>query len=149
MGPEEEFEHPDFDRPPPGKNRRLPLILVSCGLGCLGCAALLGGLMWFGLSAAMDEFEDQVEAELRDNPILLENIGRLQSFELDFIESSRVPGDQTYVFEVEGERGSGKVIAECVSVSSDREAVVEATLVLEGGERIDLVPKKPKRRRRR
>jgi hypothetical protein len=112
--------------------------------GCGGCAVvsalalLLGGwaLMKFGLGV----FADEVESELRANPVIIDHVGRIEEFELDLGASVAEAGDDDFVFKVSGTKGSGLVTATCVTNDDGIEEVVAGTIQLESGETLDLFP---------
>jgi len=113
-------------------------------LGCGGCvavtvvailAAVLGAVIW-----SLGTFADSVEADLRQNPVIIEHIGRIESFKLELHASLIEPGDDSFVFRVEGTRGAGLVHATCVTVDDGSEDVVAGTLQLDAGEMTDLFP---------
>jgi hypothetical protein len=112
--------------------------------GCGGCAVigilaiLIGGwaLTRFGLGV----FADEVENELRTNPVITEHIGRIEEFDLDLGASIAAEGDEDFVFHVSGTKGSGLVTATCVTNDSGVEEVVAGTVQLESGETLDLFP---------
>jgi hypothetical protein len=112
-------------------------------LGCGGCAVLmmiflLGGGLLARLGMAV--FVDQVEADIRENPVIVEHLGRLEEFELEFMASMAASGDDVYVFRAEGTKGTGRVTATCITVDSDSEDVVAGTLQLSSGKTVDLFP---------
>jgi hypothetical protein len=111
------------------------LILAACvGLGFLCCG---GGtaFLYFG----MHEIARQVRSELDDNPVLVEHVGEIQEFEIDFAASFGEDGDDVFVYNVTGTKGSGVVTAEHVTIDADTEEVVWARLTLPTGETVDLV----------
>jgi hypothetical protein len=85
-------------------------------------------------------FADEVESELRSNPVIIEHIGRIDKFELDLSASVAEAGDEDFVFEVEGTKGSGLVTATCVTNDDGIEEVIAGTIQLESGETLDLFP---------
>jgi len=85
-------------------------------------------------------FAEQVKTGLRDNPVVVEHLGRLDNLEIDLAESIAASDDDEFVFNAEGPKGSGVIRAVCVTRSSGREEVVSGTLELPGGETYDLFP---------
>ena len=100
-------------------------------------AAIFGGwaVMRFGLGI----FTDEVENDLRSNPVVLEHIGRIEDFDLDFGASIATEGEEDFVFRVSGTKGSGRISATCVTTDGV-EKVVAGTIQLESGELLDLFP---------
>ena len=113
-------------------------------VGCGGCAVIMalsvifGGwvLMKFGLNV----FADEVEADLRSNPVVLEHIGRIEEVELDLGASIAASGDEDFVFRVSGTKGSGLINATCVTNDDGIEEVIAGTVQLESGEMLNLFP---------
>jgi hypothetical protein len=115
-------------------------LVIGCG-GCaviLALAAIFGGwaVMRFGLGV----FTDEVENDLRSNPVVLDHIGRIEEFDLDFGASIATEGEEDFVFRVSGTKGSGRISATCVTTSEGVEKVVAGTIQLESGETVDLFP---------
>jgi hypothetical protein len=112
--------------------------------GCGGCAVIgalaiiLGGwgLLRFGLVV----FTDEVESDLRSNPVIVEHVGRIEEFELDLGGSIAAEGGDDFVFRVSGTKGSGLLTATCITNEDGSEEVVAGTIQLESGETLDLFP---------
>jgi hypothetical protein len=134
---------PSIETQEPSPSRRFPwnkIVIFGCG-GCAvvsALALLFGGwaLMKFGLGV----FADEVENELRENPVVVEHIGRIEEFDLDLGASIAEEGDDDFVFKVSGTKGSGLVTATCVTNDDGMEEVVGGTIQLESGETLDLFP---------
>jgi hypothetical protein len=113
-------------------------------IGCGGCAVILvlvsvfGG--WVVMKFGLGVFADEVEADLRDNPVVREHIGRIEEFELDLSASIAAEGKEDFVFRVSGTKGTGLVFATCVTNDDGIEEVVAGTIQLESGETVDLFP---------
>lgn len=115
-------------------------LLIGCG-GCaliLALAAVFGG--WIVMRFGFGVFADEVEADLRSNPVVREHLGRIEQFELDLSASIAAEGEEDFVFRVSGTRGSGLIVATCVTNESGVEEVVSGTIQLESGETVDLFP---------
>jgi hypothetical protein len=106
---------------------------VVCAL-----ALLFGG--WALMKLGLGVFADEVESELRANPVVIEHIGRIEEFDLDLGASVAEEGDDDFVFKVSGTKGSGLVTATCVTNADGIEEVVAGTIQLESGETLDLFP---------
>ena len=128
-----------FGQVPPTKKPRFLL------WGCGGCAvvAILGATIggWIVLSLGLAVFAGEVEADLRDNPVIIEHLGRIEEFEVDLGKSIVTAGEEDYVFRARGTKGSGLITATCVTNDSDVEEVVAGTMQLESGETLDLFPR--------
>jgi hypothetical protein len=112
--------------------------------GCGGCAVIVvlatvfGG--WALIKLGFGVFADEVENDLRTNPVITEHIGRIEEFDLDLGASIAAEGDEDFVFHVSGTKGSGLVTATCVTNENGVEEVVSGTIQLESGETLDLFP---------
>jgi hypothetical protein len=104
------------------------LLLVCCGGGAL--------LVRFGLQIVTTEVEDQ----LSDNPVLREHIGDVQSFEMDWSRSFADEDDDTFVYQVRGTKGEGRVTVKHITDDDGDEVILSAQLRLPSGETIDLMP---------
>jgi hypothetical protein len=110
----------------------------------MGLAALVVALVIAvagGITArSLGAFTDSVEADLRQNPVIIEHIGRIESFDLELRASIEEPGEDAFVFRVEGTRGAGLIHATCVTVEDGGQNVIAGSLQLTGGETVDLFP---------
>jgi hypothetical protein len=111
-------------------------------LGCGGVAALLlccgscGGFAFWGVKLTEQEIADQ----LRDNPKLVEKVGKVESFSYDWPALLGEESDDDHdVFSVRGNKGTGRVIVGHSSDFGEEEEIHSAVLVLPSGERIDLL----------
>ena len=125
----------------PGETRPWKKSLV---IGCGGCAVVLALALVFGgwvvMKFGLGVFADEVEADLRDNPVVREHIGRFEEFELDLSASIAAEGDEDFVFRVTGTKGTGLIFATCVTNDDGIEEVVAGTIQLESGETVNLFP---------
>ena len=76
-------------------------------------------------------FSDEVESELRSNPVIIEHVGRIEEFELDLSASVAEEGSEDFIFRVSGTKGSGLVTATCVTNADGMEEVAAGTIQLE------------------
>jgi hypothetical protein len=104
------------------------LLLMCCGGGVL--------LVGFGLQIVTTEIEDQ----LSGNPILQEHIGEVQSFEMDWSRSFADEDDDTFIYQVRGTQGEGRVTVKHITGDDGNEVILSAELRLPNGETIDLMP---------
>ena len=125
-----------FDRRP--VRRRSPAVTIAIVIVAIGALAVVG----VGLLAlwGMNLVAEQVGENLRDNPVILDHLGTIESIDIDFSKSIDAPNEDAFVFNVEGSRGSGIVTAVLVTIDEDREEVVSGTLELASGETLDLFP---------
>jgi len=111
-------------------------------LGCGGCAFIalitIIGSAWFFVGFGMNVFAGQVRGELHDNPVIIEYLGRIESFEMKMMASISVEGEDEFVFRAEGTKDSGIITAICITIDSDTEQVTSGTLQISSGEIFDL-----------
>jgi len=88
----------------------------------------------------LDVFADEVGAELRNNPVIIEHIGRIEELEVDLKMSFATEGENDFVFRARGTKGSGLINATCVTNDDGVEEVVAGTIQLDSGETLDLFP---------
>ncbi len=91
----------------------------------------------------LDVFADAVETDLRNNPVIVEHIGRIEELEVDLKTSFSTEGPDDFVFRARGTKGSGLIHATCVTNDEGVEEVVAGTIQLENGETLDLFPEAP------
>lgn len=108
---------PGLILPRPGKANNVVLfILAGVGLmavlGCLTC----GGVAWFGWSAAMNVIADEIKTKYGDAPAMQDNIGEITSFKSNFEKTAKEQEETgtsgIMVFDIEGPKGKGEIIAE-------------------------------------
>jgi len=134
---------PSIDTQEPSRSRKFSRNKVLV-FGCGGCAVIailsmvLGG--WALLKVGLGVFSDEVESELRSNPVIIEHVGRIEEFELDFSASVAEEGSEDFIFRVSGTKGSGLVTATCMTNANGMEEVIAGTIQLESGETLDLFP---------
>ena len=114
------------------RNRTLLIVLGAVAVLLLG----LAGLGYWGWTL----FTEQAKQALNDNPVIQEHIGEIDKLTLDFEATGNAKGEDSFVFRIEGSRGSGVVTADFVSVDDDTEEIRAGTLKLESGETHDLMP---------
>lgn len=93
-------------------------------------------MVGFGLQIVTTEIEDQ----LSGNPILQEHIGEVQSFEMDWSRSFADEDDDTFIYQVQGTKGEGRVTVKHITGEDGNEVILSAQLRLPSGETIDLMP---------
>ena len=113
--------------------------------GCLIAAGVVGvvGLLaaggcFFLVRQSLKVMAEQVSKDLADNPVLIEHVGEIESFEFSITKTSR-KGTGRLVFEVTGSKGSGLVIA-TVDQGGDDGTIGAGTLEMSSGETFDLFP---------
>ena len=101
------------------------MVLLCCG-GGVGLFAMVRSYM-----------NAEVKSQLRDNPKLREHVGELETVELDFAGSMAEDDDNTFRYNVRGSKGRGELT---VVESDEDETIVEATLRLPDGTKVQILP---------
>ncbi|MCE4342990.1 hypothetical protein [Xanthomonas hortorum] len=115
-----------------------PLSGVALGLiGVLACLMLfgmlvIGALLWL-IATGWSLFADQARAALQDDAVVQEQIGQIHTMRVDLYRTGLAPGGDDFVFNVEGDRGSGRVHATWVSVGAESETLTNGTLTMRDG----------------
>ena len=126
-------------QPPQKSNTCLILGLIFGGFGgfvliCGGCCI---GTMFYGLG----QLESETRAALSENEVIQERIGEIQTCDMDWMASMQKSGqgeEDTFVFDVAGDKGKGKVVAFVLQAGDDF-YIDSGTLTMEGGESFDLI----------
>ncbi len=129
----------DLEAPPQKKKSLLKILLISGGCLLLlggGCIALVGGAVFWGFG----ELEDQAAQALAGNPVIEEHIGEIEECDFNVVASSNAGGDETFVFDLVGSKGSGSVTGDFVTVDATTEKVKSGVLRMEDGSEYDLFP---------
>jgi hypothetical protein len=96
------------------------------GVGSIVCCGAAVMVFKFG----MDVVERDIARQLENSPEIVEHIGTIETLSIDIMASGEVEGDDTLVYKVRGERGSGTLIV--TSIGDDQE-IVNAKLQLSDG----------------
>ncbi|KPL48100.1 hypothetical protein XAXN_15755 [Xanthomonas axonopodis] len=124
--------------PPPAAVVKKPLSSVAIGLiGVATCVVLLGmlvlgALIWL-MSIGWSLFADQSRSALQADAVVQEHIGHIRDMRVDLYRTSLAPGSDAFVFDVSGDRGSGRVQATWVSDGAEREILSTGVLTLRDG----------------
>ncbi|KHL55144.1 hypothetical protein [Xanthomonas cannabis] len=117
---------------------RQPRSGVAIGLiGILACASVFGvvvlaaGLWLVGTGWSM--FADQVRTALQEDAVVQEHIGQIRSMRVDLLRTGMAAEGEEFVFDVEGDRGAGRVAATWASAGADQEILSEGLLTLRDG----------------
>lgn len=115
--------------------------IVALILGLTGGAAvLLAGCCGGFVYAGMGIVAEQVRTDLRGNGVIDEHLGPITSIEVEWMSSLAAPGEDEYVFNVEGPKGTGRVQVVSETVDAGAEKVTSGFLELPNGDRHDLFP---------
>lgn len=112
-------------------------VLLGFGsVGLLCCCGGVVGVMLFGMNVVEAEVADL----LRDNPKLRQHVGEIESLELDWVATAAKEDDETFVYRVQGDRGSGVLTVEQTEDDDWNKVIVRATLRLPDGTQVQIVP---------
>lgn len=114
-------------------------VWVLLGVGGIAGVCCCGGgiaVAMLGMNIVTAEIGDL----LRDNPKFREHIGELQEINVDYIASAAKDDDETFVYNVKGDKGSGVVTVKHVTGDDGNEEIVEASLRLKDGQQVQIVP---------
>jgi len=121
---------------PSGSNTWLWVLLGLGGVAGVCCCGGGVAVVMFGMNIVTAEIAD----ELRDNPKFREHIGELQEMNVDYIASAAKDDDETFVYDVKGDKGSGELTVKHVTDDDGSEQIVTATLRLSDGKQVEIVP---------
>ncbi|MEX0701165.1 MAG: hypothetical protein WD069_03640 [Planctomycetales bacterium] len=114
-----------------GKNTVLIVLVVLAAVGVL-CFACCGGGFWFLLNTV----ENQAEAALNQNPVIQEHLGVVSECDLQLQATGQAGGQNTFVFEVTGTKGTGTVTAQ---LDGSLTQILAGTLRTRNGDEFDLL----------
>jgi hypothetical protein len=121
---------------PSGSNTWLWVLLGLGGVAGVCCCGGGIGVVMFGMNIVTAEVADK----LRDNPKFREHIGELQEMNVDYIASAAKDDDETFVYNVKGDKGSGVLTVKQVTDDDFNETIEEASLRLPDGKQVQIVP---------
>jgi hypothetical protein len=81
----------------------------------------------------------EIANDLRDNPVMREHVGEIQSFDINLTASAAEPDDDVYVFDVVGDKGTGTATVKSITDEDGNEQIVWATRRTSDGTTFDLV----------
>lgn len=125
------------DEPPVRRTNSSSCLLWVVGFGLVGvicCVLCCGGFAYFGFNLMSTE----VEVAIRDNPQVREHLGDLQSVSLNLMKSVADNGDQTWVYNVKGSKGTGELTVVEINGPSGKKSFHSAKLRLADGRTIDV-----------
>lgn len=119
---------------------RWPFVILGIALGSILTVALLvGGLLIWGWSLYSAEVRDAMNR----NPVILEHLGEVQRFQIDWVASGQHPSPDVFVLKATGATTSGVVTAELLTDDEGREFIASGTLALPDGRTFELAPDPP------
>ena len=119
------------------RNGRALAFIVGAIVGII----LLVVVGFIGLGAwGWSEVKSQARAAFNRNPVILEHVGRVSEVDLNLTATGEQPGADVFVFDVVGEKSTGVVTAELVTLDAETEEIRSGALRLPSGETYDLIP---------
>lgn len=98
---------------------------VSLVLAMLvGCGALDQGLAIFTA---------QAKTALQADPVIRQHIGEIREIKIDEDASAEAPGEDEFVFDLVGSKGSGRVSADFITIDADTEKLGAGKLKMSDG----------------
>ena len=138
--PSSQLENPLFhsDAPAPRsgcfKWFLLFVVLGGIALALLCCA----GAPWAYFRGVEGDIET-VKTHLADNPAAQKHLGEIQTMAANFADSFDVQDDDTWIYDVQGSKGSGKLTVKYGSRFGPDDGIVWIKLKLASGETVDLL----------
>ncbi len=115
-----------------GSGLKTVLIVLGC-LGALVLALVAGcfGLGWFGVGVVAEQVQGSVAAQ----SVVQEHIGEIEEFDLNILATGTASEDgKTFVFDIKGTKGSGKVSAEFDHRGPTADSMIAGKLQLSDGQ---------------
>jgi hypothetical protein len=119
--------------PRPRQGSAWPWVLGALAVLLALFIASLVALFYWGVSM----FTAEARTALQRDPVIVEHIGTIRTLEADIIASGEEEGADDFVFAIEGDKGSGKVLARLVT-EDDGEVLHGGTLTLADGRELPL-----------
>lgn len=101
---------PSYADQPPRKSTTLWWILGVVGVVLIGGGLLCCGGGYFAFQTTMDLAGQQVQAQVANDPVVVEHIGQVQSISMDPMAMGERNEPGVVVFRIEGSKGSGLLV---------------------------------------
>ena len=124
----------ESDGPPRRRSRLLWWMLALFALDALLVAGGIAAGIWRGVGL----FAEQAQVALQRHPAISEHLGRLETVEFNFMATGEASGSDEFVFDVVGEHGRARVLAQMATVDADNEVVAGGVMTLDDGSEIRL-----------
>ncbi len=85
------------------------------------------------IDAGAGLFVRQAQEAAQRYPLIRQHIGQITTFEIDTDATGAAPGMNTFVFDVAGDKGRGRLEADFITVSADTERLGKGVLTLANG----------------
>jgi hypothetical protein len=126
---------PPLSPQPRKKSKVIWIVLGTLLLGGVVVCACCGGFVCLGFGV----MSTQIANDLRDNPAMRQHVGEIQSFKCNIIASAAEEDEDTFVFDVVGDKGTGTVTVKSMTDADGNEEIIWARLRTSDGSTIDLV----------
>lgn len=128
---------------PTRNNRDRSQFVTGCLVGIAVAGAIsfvmcCGGVIAMGL-IGVNVIGEQIASQLREDPILVDQLGEIERIELDVIASMLEEGVEASVLDVEGTKGKGVIYCESHTSADGAEQITWAELRLPNGKTVDLI----------
>ena len=112
----------------------------------VGCLLVAGFLMFLGCSGlvmvGMGVVEVEVEAALKENPVVVKHLGEVAGCDLSWARSIADDRFDYFHYNCRGTLSEGRLEVHSEATGVDgAEEIVDGVLVMPGGERYDIVPR--------
>lgn len=104
-----------------------------------GAAVCCGGVTLLG-RWGLDMVGEDIAGQLRDDPIIQEEIGEIEEINVDLIASGVHTDQETFVYDVDGTKGSGQLTVKSVTTDDGGEQIIGASLRTADGRQRQLRP---------
>lgn len=125
-----------YSQKPSGPSMWMWVLLGMGGIAGVCCCGGGVAVVMMGMNIVTAEVGDL----LRDNPKFREHIGEMHEMNVDYIASAAKDDDDTFVYKVKGDKGSGVITVKHVTNDDGDEEIVEATLRKPDGTQVQIVP---------
>lgn len=129
---------------PPGDVKRSGggyfwLWAVLGGGGVVSLILCCGACGWVGNFAFQIQAEE-VRSQIKDDPVIEEHIGRIESIEVNYAASFAEDDDTIWTYDLVGSKGAGRLVVKQIDdADSDAVQLEWATLELDTGDTFDLL----------
>ncbi len=130
-------QYPRFDDRPQSSTNWLWVVGIVGAVVLLGVLVCCGGM--YGLvNVGMDVVAEDIRMQLQDHPTIQEHVGEMENIETEFVASLAHEDDDTFVYEVSGSKGKGRLTVKSITDDEGREEIISATLRTDEGQTIEL-----------
>ena len=126
--------------PPPKRGSGWKWVLIlglvfGGGLMLVCCGGLLAFSKW-----GLDLVTEEIACQLRDNPVLVDKVGEVESFQMEYVSSVSTEDEDEWIYRVRGRKGEGTITVRHVTNDEGNEEILSARLRMGDGTEYDLLP---------